>query len=482
MRLLVVLKFIYLRITLTLGYNNFTLITTSEFKACQDCPWVRRFNSEQLTSNNKPLLQFSCRSNYSIDWEFHYDENDQVEVQLRTMDYKREVQSFTNVSSYSYRINVIIYYPYRLKYFPNFTCFSTQNSTKLTRLVANGNSDFFEISAASTPNDYYKSHLPKDSCQAWTYFAVSPAVPHEDNMGPCYNCFLHANATRRDLNYQLIPLKHNCEKFALCESIWPNELEVGCMSIFEGGFEPPCGTGVQEIFCFTSDNKQCVASNDLKPFVISCQNAYQSGVIKATFGFYGIRSMEQFLRDNSTRPQIYFSLDPANQEMLNEMVELVQQNATRETFVGQDVVFRCRVTSIYCGYPLWISVIYEEGEPLYAEMPYNLNSSLNHGEIYNHNNGTILGAGAFGMVVKGKRINGNGSHDYQNTSNSNTAVAVKMVKPDVEVEHFKALLSEIKIMAYLGDHKHLVKFHCACTESIQSRKVYIVVELCSTGD
>lgn len=79
-----------------------------------------------------------------------------------------------------------------------------------------------------------------------------------------------------------------------------------------------------------------------------------------------------------------FSLDPANQEMLNEMVELVQQNATRETFVGQDVVFRCRVTSIYCGYPLWISVIYEEGEPLYAEMPYNLNSSLNHGEIYNH--------------------------------------------------------------------------------------------------
>lgn len=30
--------------------------------------------------------------------------------------------------------------------------------------------------------------------------------------------------------------------------------QVGCMSIFEGGFEPPCGTGVQEIFCFVSTN------------------------------------------------------------------------------------------------------------------------------------------------------------------------------------------------------------------------------------
>lgn len=75
--------------------------------------------------------------------------------------------------------------------------------------------------------DYYKSHFPQDSCPAYTYFAVSAAIPHEDNMGPCYSCFLYANATRQDLNYQLIPLKHNCEKYALCQSLWPYELQVG---------------------------------------------------------------------------------------------------------------------------------------------------------------------------------------------------------------------------------------------------------------
>ncbi|OXA41074.1 Vascular endothelial growth factor receptor 3 [Folsomia candida] len=626
------------------------------------------------------------------------------------MDYKREVQSFTNISSYSYRTNVIIQYPYRLQFFPNFTCFSTQNHTKLTRLVVHGTNEYFEITAASTSNDYYKSHFPQDSCPAYTYFAVSAAIPHEDNMGPCYSCFLYANATRQDLNYQLIPLKHNCEKYALCQSLWPYELQIGCMSIFDGGFEPPCGTGVQEIFCFTSDNKKCVASNDMKPFVISCQNTIQSGVVQATFGFYGIRKLPDF------------SLDPADQEMVDDMVELVQQNYTSETFVGQPVEFRCRVTSIYCGYPLWISITYEEGETLYSELLYNSNNNPKLGTIHNitsphypgnigwyyetlyefvvlksgqfttschcpifnssgwinatetviaqdvesleilslsqdsskpfrvgDRNGslecrfkgrpisnirweidgkplpkgiyieiffksenksvlrmpevyntmasrytckvesifeeaeaqfslqvreniastwltvgvsvligltvisglvtlhlwrinkykealirnlteseikefkdgnpnclgengnsefanagiqmqpyeerfeismddieldytTILGAGAFGMVVKGMWING--CHDYQNIcnySNSNPAVAVKMVKPDVEVQYFKALLSEIKIMAYLGDHKHLVKFYGASTENIQNRKVYIIVELCSMG-
>ena len=57
---------------------------------------------------------------------------------------------------------------------------------------------------------------------------------------------------------------------------------------------------------------------------------------------------------------------------------------------------------------------------------------------------TLLGSGEFGVVRSGV-FNGQ-------------AVAVKMLKPTVGVDEFKAVLAEMKIMSYLGDHENVVKF------------------------
>ena len=47
-------------------------------------------------------------------------------------------------------------------------------------------------------------------------------------------------------------------------------------------------------------------------------------------------------------------------------------------------------------------------------------------------------------------------------------VAVKAVTPGVDIEIFKSLLSEIKIMEYLGQHENVIQMLGACTEEIES--------------
>ena len=42
--------------------------------------------------------------------------------------------------------------------------------------------------------------------------------------------------------------------------------------------------------------------------------------------------------------------------------------------------------------------------------------------------------------------------------NNSVPVAVKTFKRTLDVDEFKAVLAEVKIMAYLGDHEHVVKF------------------------
>jgi hypothetical protein len=49
-------------------------------------------------------------------------------------------------------------------------------------------------------------------------------------------------------------------------------------------------------------------------------------------------------------------------------------------------------------------------------------------------------------------------------------VAVKTCHPNVDVAYFKALLSEIKIMGYLGHHGNVVSMVGACTENIKDRE------------
>ena len=74
--------------------------------------------------------------------------------------------------------------------------------------------------------------------------------------------------------------------------------------------------------------------------------------------------------------------------------------------------------------------------------------------------GTVLGSGEFGTVHQGF-LNGE-------------AVAVKTCKSTVDVEDFKGILAEIKIMEYLGSHENVVQFLGADISMIQERKSSIV--------
>ncbi|ODN05385.1 Vascular endothelial growth factor receptor 1 [Orchesella cincta] len=84
----------------------------------------------------------------------------------------------------------------------------------------------------------------------------------------------------------------------------------------------------------------------------------------------------------------------------------------------------------------------------------------------------ILGTGNFGQVVKGAIVTGNGS---------NVEVAVKTVKPKYDVLYFKTLLTEVKIMAYIGQHVNVVSLVGACTQNLKKRQIYIAVEFCAKG-
>ena len=74
--------------------------------------------------------------------------------------------------------------------------------------------------------------------------------------------------------------------------------------------------------------------------------------------------------------------------------------------------------------------------------------------------GNVLGSGQFGVVHKG----------FLNRNGGKVLVAVKTVTSDVNVETFKALLSEIKIMAYLDHHQNVAHLIGACTVAIKKRE------------
>ena len=68
----------------------------------------------------------------------------------------------------------------------------------------------------------------------------------------------------------------------------------------------------------------------------------------------------------------------------------------------------------------------------------------------------MLGSGEFGIVHPGF-FNGE-------------AVAVKTFKRSIQVDDFKEILLEFKIMAYLGDHSNVIKFVGADVSQMQDRK------------
>jgi serine/threonine protein kinase len=83
---------------------------------------------------------------------------------------------------------------------------------------------------------------------------------------------------------------------------------------------------------------------------------------------------------------------------------------------------------------------------------------------------SILGFGEFGIVVAGR---------WKTKDNMN--VAVKISKPTNEVELFKAVLSEVKIMIYMGHAQNVVNLLGVCTQDIRKQKIHIILEFCENG-
>lgn len=60
-------------------------------------------------------------------------------------------------------------------------------------------------------------------------------------------------------------------------------------------------------------------------------------------------------------------------------------------------------------------------------------------------------------------------------------VAVKIVNPNADGCYFRSLLSELKILTYIGQHEHIVNLIGACTNEIRQRKILIAIEFCAYG-
>jgi hypothetical protein len=78
------------------------------------------------------------------------------------------------------------------------------------------------------------------------------------------------------------------------------------------------------------------------------------------------------------------------------------------------------------------------------------------------NLGVQLGAGCFGRVVKAEAVGLKGSEETVKT------VAVKMVRSEANVSAMEALISELKILVYLGSHLNVVNLLGACTKQIHT--------------
>jgi hypothetical protein len=50
-------------------------------------------------------------------------------------------------------------------------------------------------------------------------------------------------------------------------------------------------------------------------------------------------------------------------------------------------------------------------------------------------------------------------------------IAVKTVKKTADIGYLKALLSELKIMCYVGKHDNIVNLIGGCTQNIHKRKI-----------
>ncbi|KAM8939505.1 mast/stem cell growth factor receptor Kit [Pelodytes ibericus] len=86
--------------------------------------------------------------------------------------------------------------------------------------------------------------------------------------------------------------------------------------------------------------------------------------------------------------------------------------------------------------------------------------------------GKILGAGAFGKVVEATAYG-------LVKADATLTVAVKMLKPSAHSTEREALMSELKVLSYLGHHKNIVNLLGACTVG---GPTLVITEYCCYGD
>lgn len=82
-----------------------------------------------------------------------------------------------------------------------------------------------------------------------------------------------------------------------------------------------------------------------------------------------------------------------------------------------------------------------------------------------------LGSGEFGCVVKA----------FLKEHTEKIPVAVKMGKSGCPKTVLKSLLTEIKILSYLGNHENIVSMKGAYTAEIHTGTIYIITEYCEIG-
>ncbi|XP_047222050.1 KIT proto-oncogene, receptor tyrosine kinase b isoform X3 [Girardinichthys multiradiatus] len=86
--------------------------------------------------------------------------------------------------------------------------------------------------------------------------------------------------------------------------------------------------------------------------------------------------------------------------------------------------------------------------------------------------GKTLGSGAFGKVVRATAYG-------LCSADTVTTVAVKMLKPNAHSTEKEALMSELKVLSYLGNHVNIVNLLGACTVG---GPILVITEYCCYGD
>ncbi|XP_036409984.1 mast/stem cell growth factor receptor kita [Megalops cyprinoides] len=86
--------------------------------------------------------------------------------------------------------------------------------------------------------------------------------------------------------------------------------------------------------------------------------------------------------------------------------------------------------------------------------------------------GKTLGSGAFGKVVEATAYG-------MSQADSVMTVAVKMLKPSAHATEKEALMSELKVLSYLGHHMNIVNLLGACTVG---GPTLVITEYCCFGD